>query len=182
MRYRQINDLAKEHNPSSIMEIGTWSGDRAIEMMTAGKGLVYFGFDLFEKATHEDDTKEFNVKPHYSAIEVRSRLPFPNKLYQGYSRDTLPVFLKEYGPGKIDFAFIDGGHSLETIEDDYGYVKDIVRPGGVIVFDDYYINAPEDVTDKVGCNTLLKRLDFTLLPDVDPVVQGFGVQIAYVIN
>jgi predicted O-methyltransferase YrrM len=183
VRYSQLNDLLKQRKPTSVLEVGTWNGDRAIQMMAAAKAFVYFGFDLFDGATEDDDEREFNVKPHFSAEDVRARLPFPNKLYKGYSRYTLPIFLDQHGPGRVDFAYIDGGHSIETIQTDYDYVRKIVKPGGLIVFDDYYVEAPPERLENIGANKILEGIgDFTLLPDIDPVVEGFGVQLAYVHN
>lgn len=181
MRYQQLDSLLKQYKPTSILEIGTCRGDRAIQMMSASNAFCYFGFDLFDQATQEDDLDEFNVKPHFSAIAVRNRFKFPNKLYQGYTRETLPIFIEEYGEHRVDFAFIDGGHSIDTIRNDWEFVKRIVKPEGVVVFDDYYPDAPEEILSKYGANKVLNEIgEYELLPDIDPVVGGFHVQLAYV--
>lgn len=181
MRYAQLTPLLDDLRPQTILEVGTWNGQRAIQMMHAARGMVYFGFDLFDAATPADDQAELNVKAHYSAEYVRSTLPFPNKLYKGYSRDTLPAFLEEYGSGRVDFAFIDGGHSVETIAEDWRYVSEIVKPGGVVVFDDYYPDASEADLDQFGANRILEEIgDFEVLPMMDPVVNGWHVQMAKV--
>lgn len=178
MRYTQITDLLQELKPDTILEVGTWAGIRAREMMTASGASFYYGFDLFEDGTPEDDEAEFNVKPHYSLADVLDTFDFPARLVKGYSTDTLPRFLEEMGPEGIDFAFIDGGHSVATIESDWRYVSQLIKPGGVILLDDYYSGMPESFLDQFGCNRLADALQAEILPDADPVKGGGWVQIA----
>ena len=53
-RYQQILDEIERCAPETIMEIGTWNGVRATEMIQAaqralpGSTISYFGFDLFD--------------------------------------------------------------------------------------------------------------------------------------
>ena len=49
-------------------------------------------------------------------------------LVRGNTRETLK-------PISADFVYIDGGHSIETIQGDY----DALKSSPVIVFDDFYI-------------------------------------------
>ena len=64
MRYKQLYLLISVLKPKSIIEIGTWNGVNAVNMITASGTLdaAYHGFDLFEEATSETDSEEFNVK------------------------------------------------------------------------------------------------------------------------
>ncbi len=182
MRYAQITALLEELQPDTILEVGTWAGIRAREMMAAAGGRMYYGFDLFEEATPEDDAAEFNVKPHYTLEAVSAVLGFPHRLIRGYSTDTLPAFLAEMGPGCVDFAFIDGGHSVATIDSDWANVRQLVKPGGVILLDDYYKGMPEHFLDQFGCNRLADALQAEIWPDADPVQGGGWVHIAKVTN
>ena len=186
MRYFQLTTLLNELKPAVIMEIGTWSGERARQMMLAGDGMVYFGFDLFEDGSPEDDKRELNVKRHYTAAEVSAGLRgFPHKLYRGYTRETLPVFMEDYGPGKVDFAFIDGGHSVDTIQTDWNWTERFIRPGGVVVFDDYYTNCSDADLDSFGCNRVVENIglegvDYEILRQTDKVANGWNVQMVRV--
>ena len=103
----------------------------------------------------------------------------PFALYKGDSKDTLLAFTDEYAGPLIDMAFIDGGHSIETIDSDWSLVLKVMNPKGFVVFDDYYVGGPIDTT-KYGCNELVSELPHVLLPDKDPVVQGGLVQMALV--
>lgn len=167
--------------PETIAETGTWNGSRAIEMCNCAlkkrSRVRYLGFDLFENATAASDAREFNVKKHYSWKEVNERLSefqsvnpgFRYELKKGDTRDTL-VF-----PTKVDFAFIDGGHSVATISHDLN----MLSGSRVIVVDDYYTDGPD--TKKFGCNEVIE-CEFTVLPWRDRVKGGGFVQMALIVN
>lgn len=150
-RYFKLLDLVREKNPKHIVEIGTWNGKRASEMM-AVSNAYYTGFDLFEDATKESDAEEMNVKEHTELVEVAKTIEMTGLnrfcLIRGNTRETLPKWIesKEFEP--FDFAFIDGGHSEETIRSDYENIRKAISPGGTIVLDDYYV--PE--LEGFGCN------------------------------
>lgn len=178
MRYQWIPRIIMEERPIDLLEIGTWNGIRALDMLNAApEGAKYYGFDVFEDGDEDLDKKEMNVKKHVSKDDVSITLNgYDIELYKGLTKDTLPEFYRQHGDHCIDFAFIDGGHSVETIENDWLYVSNLIRPGGVVLFDDYYTEM--DITDKFGCNEIIKNLDYELLPDKDPVISGGYVQIA----
>lgn len=178
MRYNQLLPIIEHVKPKVIVEVGTWNGLRAIQMATAALQfgpVEYYGFDLFEDATDETDERELNVKAHYSAYDVGTKLSqfseqnpdFKFLLIKGDTRETL-----EKAPKEIDLAFIDGGHSLETIRNDY----EALKHAKVIVFDDYYVDGPD--IEKFGCNKLVKDLpDRVILSQADPVKGGGTVQM-----
>ena len=178
MRYKQLHDLIKLLNPKSICEIGTWNGQNAINMLNSCDADLYIGYDLFEEATAETDAVEFNVKAHNAVDTVRNRIKEAHgsvsvNLVKGNTRETLKNV-------RADFVFLDGGHSIETIESDYNAVKG----SGVIVFDDYYVADEEgrcpDIY-KVGCNKLLSNIPHIVFGDKDPVSGGGYTRLAMVI-
>ena len=71
-------------------------------------------------------------------------------LVKGNTKETL----KEYTAG-ADFYYIDGGHSEETINNDWHYVSEAMHKDSVALFDDYYKGGPEGM----GCNRLVDGLD-----------------------
>ena len=175
-RYNQLIDIVSEMKPERIIEIGTWNGDRAIQMHEASPDSFYYGFDLFEFANDETDQKELNVKKHYHGQEVALKLhnhDIQYQLYAGDTKDTLPEFLEKNGEKFAQLIFIDGGHSIETIKSDFEYCSRLIAPGGIIVLDDYYEG--RDDTDRFGCNFLVDQLPFAhVLPISDPVSdQGY---------
>jgi predicted O-methyltransferase YrrM len=178
-RYETILDLINVFKPQSIVETGTLNGGNAHRMITQAqkhnKDISYTGYDLFEDATPETDAQEFNVKPHNQMAVVEAALKRTQAkihLIKGNTRETL----KNY---TADFAFIDGGHSLETIDHDYQALKH----SRVIIFDDYYSPDHEgkmpDI-QRVGCNLLVERLPHAVIPTQDRVEGGGFVNLAIV--
>ena len=176
-RYAYLPWLIGILKPRTIVEVGTWSGHRALQMaraaLAASPSVRYLGFDLFEEATPELDAAEKNVKPHYGEMQVDALLArfasnhpgFEYALTAGDTRETLPELSE-------DFAFIDGGHSLETVR------SDLARLGGckVVVLDDWY-EGPID-TSRFGCNRALEGRPHMVLPHGDPVIGGGTTKFA----
>jgi len=132
------------------MEIGTHSGKNAQRLSETCK--FYYGFDLWEEAK----SYEHNGKGVADMNLAKSRIKCPHELIKGDTRVTLPEFLKR--GVKVDFAFIDGGHSVETIQSDWDCVKQMLNPGAIVVFDDYY-----DPPKKYGANEVVKNIPHKIL-------------------
>lgn len=174
MRYSQLIAACHRAQPAAILEIGTWNGERAQQLLQAAPGAKYYGFDLFEDASAKTDAEEMNVKPHSTLDEVKRRLlGYRVHLTKGNTRNTLPEF---HNP--VDFVWMDGGHSLETIASDFANVRRVAMPDAEIYLDDYY-TGPID-TDKFGCNRLVADLKHDVLPVTDYVKGGGFVQMVRV--
>lgn len=153
-RYAHLLELIDEHKPRSIIEVGVWNGANAIRMIKQAlkhhDTVTYTGYDLFEDATAETDTKEFNVKGHNSvkavAAYIRAETGISPLLIKGDTNETLKLTV-------ADFVFLDGGHSVETIKHDY----EMLATSNVVVFDDYYTDGPD--TSKYGCNFLFEKFE-----------------------
>lgn len=173
-------DLIDQFKPQSIIEIGVWNGANAIRMIRQAQkhhdDITYTGYDLFEDATAETDAKEFNVKGHNHiravAAEIKAATGITPILIKGDTNETLKDSI-------ADFVFLDGGHSVETIEHDYSMVKD----SPVVVLDDFYIgfgNVPD--TTKYGCNQLVATIlgPIKVMDVADPVKGGGTTQLVLV--
>ena len=194
-RYKQLADIVRFYKPKTIVETGTWNGGRAIEMALAAfehtDKVHYLGFDLFEEATAESDKYEMNTKAHNSKEAVSIRLEefalkmkdqgkkFTFKLHKGDTKKTLAACK---AVKKADFAYIDGGHSYETVKSDFTYLKHVP----VLVFDDYFSkdkqgNLPHE--DNLGVNKLIGEIEAyakVILPSSDPVYGGGVTHLAFV--
>jgi len=196
-RYRQLADIIRHYKPKTLTEVGTWNGGRAIEMALAAfeytDRFTYFGFDLFEEATALTDDIEMNSKKHHTIELIETRLnqfkekmkeknkEFIFKLYKGDSKITLK---KNKLARNVDFAFIDGGHSYETVKADYLNLKKVP----ILVFDDFFSKdefgqQPEE--KNMGVNKLIKEIEAyakVVLPSNDRVLGGGRTHIAFVAN
>ena len=182
-RYAQLLDLVSRLKPARLVEIGTWNGDRALQFGKVAPGVEYIGLDLFESANEGTDATEKNVKRHHSVTEVGEKLlkgGMKYRLFSGDSKATMPRYLGEYGEKSADLIFIDGGHSVETIREDFKNSMAAIKPGGLIVLDDYYTDMPSEELDKFGAQAVLRGMPHIVLPIKDLVAGGGFTQMAVV--
>ena len=155
--------LISKFKPKSFLEIGVLEGVTSrnvcehLNKINNGN-FSFIGIDLFG-----DDIKENNIK-EFTPISYKIKNPFkwiyfkiilrmnPNskecvefllkkfkksiKLFEGYSKDILrKIDLKD-----IDFVFLDGGHSYETVKKDLSLLTANLKKDSIILCDDYNIN------------------------------------------
>ena len=166
-RYSALLDIVYKYRVKTIMEIGVYTGRRAIEMITAAsvryspKDITYIGFDLFEQMNSDTHEKELSKMPD-TMNDINSKIEVTGVniyLFKGYSEETLPKMIAQKGDfPPIDFIFIDGGHSIETISSDWENARKLMSKHTIVVFDDYYIDCP-DLIGKFGCNKIIDSLD-----------------------
>lgn len=176
LRYANLEHEIERTGARRLLEIGTCRGERAQLMICAAlidspHNLVeYHGFDLFETPPEE----EFSARTPPASLpdmeETLSRYGVKVRLYQGDSKKTLP----ESGLSNIDLAFIDGGHSDETVRADFENVLKVLKPRGSIMLDDFW-NYPGGG----GCNALVRSLDtsrfeVSILPPIDSFAKPYG--------
>lgn len=167
-RYKNLTKILQNKRYRTIMEIGVCRGHHAYQMIEIAKmfhpteKVEYYGFDLFEDATKEILKKEFSKGKPLSYKNIQKYLGKTGAeihLFKGYSKDTLPKFVAKMKNKnkKIEFVFIDGGHSIKTIASDWSCIKEIIDSNSTIIFDDYYNN--EDEIKEIGCNIIIDNLD-----------------------
>jgi hypothetical protein len=161
-RYDFARLLMEYLEPEAMAEIGVWKGQRSEMYLQALPHLRRFvGFDLFDSASHE-----FRVTQKTGECEVVSRLAVDGRLQavrppecivelvEGSSLETLPVFCRDpRNAGRFDVVVIDGGHSLETVANDWKYALELIKEDGVVVLDDYHMHSFE-----IGCRQLIDGL------------------------
>ncbi|MBA3317315.1 MAG: class I SAM-dependent methyltransferase [Gemmatimonadales bacterium] len=179
-RYVNLFRTIYERRCRSIVEIGTWNGVHAEEMIRTAaahsdiRSVRYSGFDLFEDLTDEQSSSNSPSAPHLSS---GSRAAGANRrLIRGNTRDTLPRATEILR--NADLVFIDGGHSIETIAADWMAIRDVMGPATTVVFDDYYPNAGPELAG-LGCHSLIDQLDpgayaVEVLEPTDEFEQSWG--------
>ena len=151
------------HNPKNVLEIGVFCGVTARNTCdflnkVNGKNFSYIGVDLFGgyQNEHKDEieptflkNQKFsnplkNIYYNYILKENLNSIKSVSKLLKNYTDnikliagDTNKV-LKELDIQNVDFTFLDGGHSYQTVINDltilYESMKDKKK---VILCDDY---------------------------------------------
>ena len=158
-RYQQLSYFFETIRPCSMIEIGVWTGERSSEFIRRDCLEVYHGFDLFEDITKEIQDFEAMGTCHMvfekdiwrKLKSIKSQTSI--ELHKGNTINTLPDF-KKNSNRKYEFILLDGGHNVETIDNDWKYCKELLSTNGTCIFDDYYLN-----TDSKGCKKLINSLD-----------------------
>jgi hypothetical protein len=157
--YKPMYDWLRAHEVRNILEIGTYNGDNAIGMISTtpvpNREITYYGFDLFRPTSGVEENKEattgYNNPPCIE--EVHSHITNATGarvlLFKGDSK----VMLTQRELPVMDFIYIDGGHSPETILSDWKNVEKCIGPNTVVFFDDYFIGRTD-----VGCLSLSKEI------------------------
>lgn len=157
-RYSNILSIIFYYKPKSIAEIGVYRGVRSREMIQAAKifnkNIEYFGFDLFEMINKKIQKKELSKIP-YTKKDVQNKLSkhAKVKLFKGYTKKTLDKLKNK----KVDLIFIDGGHRLSTIQNDWIKSKKFQKKNTIIIFDDYYLNNKK-IIKNYGCNQVINKI------------------------
>ena len=158
-RYSIILSTILCYRPKSIIEIGVYRGVRAKEMIQAAqifnKNIEYFGFDLFEMINKKIQRQELSKIP-YSKKDIKNNLSKYAKvrLFKGYTSKTLDKLKNK----KVDLIFIDGGHRLDTIKNDWNKSIKFQKKNTIIIFDDYYLDNKKIIRN-FGCNLVVNKID-----------------------
>lgn len=191
LRYFQLMELVKFYKPSTILEVGCWDGEHGTQMCMAAlashdSNVHYIGYDLFEEGTSVMDEKELNSKSRTVKDKIELKFnkiseEFPHRFSYELIRGDTNLTMKEH---VVDFAFLDGGHSIGTVQNDYSKSN----LSKVIVFDDYFT---EDIEGRIpgvsylGTNVVVDAiLDKAkwVFPSNDPVREGGITHLAVIVN
>ena len=162
-RFSQIFEYLKNNFCTSILEIGVYKGDTALQMLQSSinPNVKYTGIDLFEDLTDQIIKKEKSLRAD-SVRQVKQKLSGYNvNLIKGFSKNIL-LSLNE----SFDFIFIDGGHSLETLRSDFYYSTLLIKKNGVIFIDDY-TDETRHSDIKYFIDNELNEFDVEILPESD---------------
>jgi predicted O-methyltransferase YrrM len=187
-RYSELLSRAIISKPIKILEIGVFRGKRAIELIECAKifnkKIMYYGFDLFEDITNLKIKNELSKRPlNKEEIILKLLKVIPNiYLFKGNTNKTLKLLNNNK---KFDFIFIDGGHSIKTIANDWKYAEQKLKKNGIIVLDDYYVGCKE-IIKKFGCNSLVSQLDDMNLYNIefskrtDFFKKNYGIKLVFI--
>ncbi len=139
--------------PAMGLEIGTFEGDSAEWWLENIAGANLHCIDPF---TGAPDHKFHGVDCSQTEEKARAKLArFPNvTIHKGCSQDVLPTL----PIGAFDSAYVDGLHTSQGVMRDAVFAFNLLKVGGVMIFDDYLWEAMPDPLDcpKIGIDAFLR--------------------------
>ena len=151
-----INEVKKK-KPSVFLEVGVYQGVTSrnicelLNKINLGN-FQYIGVDIFDLQLDKEEftTKHDRISNPFkwiyfnfitknkpdSFLGVKSFLSKFEKnieLHRGFSDNILPIL----DLNKVDFCFLDGGHSYETVKNDLTILVAKMKKKSVIICDDY---------------------------------------------
>ncbi len=120
--YSLLYSVAKELQPKLVVELGTCTGGSTSHLAAGTSGQV-LSIDIEIRA---DARERLLVFDNIEFIQGDTRSP------------ELVAEVAKYGP--IDLLFIDTDHTAEQVTAELALFGPLVRPGGLIFFDDIRMN------------------------------------------
>ena len=156
-----IQKLILEHKPVQTLEVG----------LAFGISSLYI-CDVLEK---RPDRRHIIIDP-YQQIEWKG-IGLHNLKRAGhieniefYDKLSMVILPKLLEKGlKIDFALIDGSHMFENVLVDYYFIDQMLRVGGVIVFDDLDWPAVRKV-----CRFIMRNSHYRVIGTSEPAAIGLS--------
>ena len=163
-----LNEVEKK-SPKTFLEVGVFHGVTARNicelLYTIHKDdFKYIGLDLFE----ESDENKSEVIPNSVFTNPLKNFYFKYIQKQNpYSKEAVEDLLKKFKDNvtlikgnsnlilkkvdmsKIDYVFLDGGHSYQTVKNDLECCLDVINANGIVMCDDYNFGHLPDVKNAI---------------------------------
>ena len=115
--------LMKKHRPTTVMEIGTF------------RGISAAAISGFLEDSERGTLTSIDINPQTHAMWLLRELGFSHRVrfICGDSRTILPALVNMNE--RFDLVLIDGNHSYDHAKSDYQHSKTLLKPGGIILYD-----------------------------------------------
>jgi predicted O-methyltransferase YrrM len=136
--YVVIRNLIKEIQPKNIFEIGTFQGKMSLVMASEtldDSKIFTLNIPKEVKPRLSLDPKDRDLIDESDNSLFYKNRPVAGKITQLYGDSATYNFSPYYN--KMDLVFVDGSHSYDYVVSDSLRALDMLRPGGVIIWDDY---------------------------------------------
>jgi predicted O-methyltransferase YrrM len=146
-----VKATANSIGATKFFEIGTGRGTACYSVALEESIDEIVTIDVvshFQKKKEAIGYKEAFV----SNDDIYQMIPFEEKEKVKFKHTSEVPFFVDEMEGEFDIAFIDGNHTdVSIIVNDFNVSNKLVRPGGVILFDDYHPSrfAVKEVADRI---------------------------------
>ncbi len=171
--------------PKTFLEVGVFHGVTARNicelLYTIHKDeFKYIGLDLFEKNDQNKNEVipstnftnplksiyfKYIKKQNPYSIEAVKELLIKYKKNVHLIRGNSNTVLKNIDMKKIDFVFLDGGHTYETVMNDLEACADTLKNGGTVLCDDYNLGHAPGVKNSIDDYVKKNKLNCRILCD-----------------
>ena len=158
------NQLFHQLKPTRILEVGSYEGRSTafiIESLANNDDIEIHCIDSWEGGTEhkqgaiwESDMKDIETRfAHNMKVAIaKSSHAVDLRIHKGLSNKELPKLVSSNMQEYFDFIYIDGSHQAPDVLLDAILGFELLRVGGVMVFDDYLWQEPlPEGTDLIRC-------------------------------
>jgi hypothetical protein len=147
-----FEESIKELQPKLIVEVGTWKGASAVHMARICK-KYYTDFEIVCIDTFLGSVEHWtSVDPNLPASRYRNGRPniydqfISNVIITKMQENITPFPIDSINGGLVleklgiqaDLIYIDAGHEYQSVRMDLDLYKNLVRPGGHMLGDDWF--------------------------------------------
>lgn len=131
--YSKVIDM---YDNATFVEIGAWKGKSAMFMAekikSSKKNIRFYTIDIFEYTKEYD---EQNIGKSFYEETLKNLKPL--EIYTQVLKGTSESFSYQFENESIDFLFIDGDHTYESVKNDIFLWFPKIKKGGIISGHDY---------------------------------------------
>ncbi len=175
----------KNKRPKIFLEVGVFHGVTARNICELlykihKDDFKYIGLDLFE----ENEENKSEVIPNTNFSNPLKNIYFKYiKKQNPYTKEAVEDLLKKFknnvnlikgnsnlvlkkiDMSKIDYVFLDGGHTYETVKNDLECCLEVIKSNGTILCDDYNFGHLPDVKNAIDEFVKKNNLNCQILCD-----------------
>tara|TARA_Y100000034_G_scaffold6291_2_gene6915 strand:+ start:1698 stop:2402 length:705 start_codon:yes stop_codon:yes gene_type:complete len=148
-----VKAIAQSIEATDFFEIGTGRGTAsyAVSLLESLERVMTIDIISFHEKRHTAIGYE---AAHVSNHDLYEMIPYPEKEKIEFKHLSELSRVFNQNSGEFDLAFIDGNHTdFDVIMNDFAICNHLVRPGGLILFDDYH---PDKFAVKAAADKVLQ--------------------------
>lgn len=164
-----IAALVRHRRPRTILEIGTFDGNTALQMAgNASADARVFTLDLppdRAPAAPLDPRDHAYVRDAERHRRKYERSPLAARITQWLGDSATFDFAAALGGRPVDLAFVDGSHAYDYVRGDTARILPLMAPGGLVLWHDYTPGWPGVIRhlDELSRTLPLRRIAGTTL-------------------